>query len=283
MKRSIINITLFLALLGFCSAGKAGNQTPHSTDWTLSMLRGSWEYHTFDEKWTLDFESDHNLVIDRNDAQYTLLPGTIRVKTENDSTEYTYTLNGSELTLQLPDGSERTYKKSGDGSAEQTVTGVLYAAIDSTGRKARLSFDGNHTFALADEIGEDAGIYRVEGSAIYLTLNDSTTYTTQIRSWNSDGSLDEIAFDGRLYASEKPVVETEPVQTTIVYLPSPEPPMPPPQPEPPYPIPPPRPPRPPYPTPPPAPPIPVASTPSHSDNTPASNPVRNFGSTRPKN
>jgi hypothetical protein len=281
MKRSIINITLFVALLGFCSAGKAENQTPHSSDWTLSMLRGSWEFHTFEDKWTLDFQSDHNLVIDQNDANYTLLPGTIRVKNENDSTDYPYMLNGSELTLQLPDGSERTYKKSGEGSAEQAVKGLLYATIDSTGRKARLSFDGNHTFALTDEIGEDAGIYRVEGSAIYLSLNDTTTYTTQIRSWNSDGSLDEIAFDGRLYASEKPVIESEPVQTTIVYVPVPDLPILiggpiniPPTTGPIRPI---------SPTPPPAPPPPVASTPSRSDNTPASNPVRNFGSKRPRN
>jgi hypothetical protein len=236
------------------------------------MLRGSWEYHTFEDKWTLVFESDHNLVIDKNDAQYTLLDGSIRVISGNDSTDYQYTINGSNLTLRLPDGSERTYRKTGNGEAEQAVTGVLYATIDSTGRKARISFDGSHTFSLADEIGEGSGMYRVEGSTIFLALNDTTTYSTQIRSWNGDGALGELLFDGRLYASEKPAVATEPVQSTVVYSP-------------PGPV-----------APPPViidfqtpsygapaavtPATPAASTPKRADST-SSTPVRRFGSKRP--
>jgi hypothetical protein len=204
MKRHIINTTLFLVLLGFCAAGNVAARVTRSSDWTLSMLRGSWKFHTFEDKWTLVFESDHNLIIDRNDARYTLLPGSIRVTTNNDSTDYPYALDGNKLTLQLPDGSARTYKKTGDGEAEQKVKGILYAEIDSTGDKAHLSFDGKHSFQLTDEVGEDIGAYRVEGSAIILALNDTTSYTTQIKSWNDNGRLDEVAFDGRLYASEKP-------------------------------------------------------------------------------
>jgi hypothetical protein len=276
MKRYVINITLFLALLGFCSTGKAATQAAHSSDWTLSMLRGSWEYHTFEDKWTLVFESDHNLVIDKNVARYTLLGESIRVISGNDTTDYQYALDGSKLTLRMPDGSERTYKKAGDGNAEQAVAGVLYATIDSTGRKARISFDGSHTFSLADEIGDGIGMYRVEGSTIILALNDTTTYTTQIRSWNADGSLDELSFDGRLYASEKPVAAAVPVQTTIVYVPYPDPdPLPGPPPGPTGPS------NPVIPTPPPAPQIPAASIPTRSDNSSTSAPVRTFGSRRP--
>jgi hypothetical protein len=286
MKRYVINITLFLALLGFCSAGNAAAPVSHSSDWTLSMLRGSWEYHTFDDKWTLDFQSDHNLVFDRNDAGYSLLPGSLRIMNESDTTDYPYALNGNKLTLQLPGGSERTYNKKSNGAVEQMVSGNLYATIDSTGRKAHLFFDGSRAFSLADEIGEGTGLYRVEGSTIFLALNDTTTYSTQIRSWNSDGSLGELVFEDRLYASERPVVEAEPVRPIVVYVPGPEPPMPPP--DPPYPGPPPRPPEPPpypiYPPPPPAPPTPVASAPpSRPDNTSAERPVRPFGSKRPPN
>ncbi|MFI5252492.1 MAG: hypothetical protein ACHQQQ_08705 [Bacteroidota bacterium] len=277
MKRYFLNIALFIALLAVGSTGKAVSQTAHSSDWTLSMLRGSWEFHTFEDKWTLVFESDHNLIIDRNDANYALLPGSIRVTTGNESTEYPYTLTGSNLTLRLPDGSDRTYKKTGDGDAEATVKGIVYATIDSTMRKAHLSFDGNHTFSIADEIGEDAGIYRVEGSTIYLTLNDTTTYATQIRSWNDDGSLDEIVFDGRIFVSEKPAVTYVDNTPTGGYtlppmwiaIPSPPPSHPP---EPAYPI---------NPTPPPAPTTPVASIPGRQGSTPAFNPVLTGGSRRP--
>jgi len=163
------------------------------------------------------------------------------------------------------------------------VTGVLYATNRFNGRKAHLSFDGRHTFSLADEIGEDSGMYRVEGNTIILALNDTTTYTTQIRSWNGDGSLGELSFDDRLYAAEKPDVESEPVQTTIVYVPALDPPIliggprPHPHPYPPQPI------NPIIPTPPPAPPIPTASTPpSRPINTSADRP-RDFGSKRPPN
>jgi hypothetical protein len=283
MKHYIVNIILFLSLLVFYPAGKASSQVTHSSDWTLSMLRGSWTYHTFDEKWTLVFKSDHNLIIDRNDAQYTLLPGAIRVKAGDDSTEYPYTLNGNKLTLQLPDGSERTYKKNGDGETEHNVKGILYAEIDSTGRKAHLSFDGEHTFALTDEVGEDIGTYRVEGSTIVLTLNDTTTYTTQIRSWNGNGSLDEVAFDGRLYATEKPAAASTTVSPSggsstsffeilfrlfSVFSSSsqPEPDQSAAQTQPAT-----------------VSATPDSSTPTRADNAPASKPVRNFGSKRPKN
>jgi hypothetical protein len=204
MKRHLIKITFLLTLLAIIFAGDTAAQTEHSSDWTLSMLRGSWNFHTFEEKWTLDFQSDHSIIIDRNDARYTLLPGSILVNTGNDFINYPYKLDGNKLTLRLPDGSERTYRKTGDGEAEQKVKGVLYAAIDSTDKKAHLSFDGKHTFGLTDEVSEDVGAYRVEGNAIILALNDTTTYTTQIQSWNGKGRLDEVAFDGRIYATEKP-------------------------------------------------------------------------------
>ena len=62
MKRRFINIIFIPALIAICFAGNATGQAAHSTDWTLSMLRGSWKFHTFEDKWTLDFLSDHNLV-----------------------------------------------------------------------------------------------------------------------------------------------------------------------------------------------------------------------------
>jgi len=94
MKRNVINITLFFTLFTFCSAGKTA-QVPHSSDWTLSMLRGLWEYHTFEDKWTLIFQSDHNLIINNNYAQYMLLDESIRVISGNDSTDYQFTLEAA--------------------------------------------------------------------------------------------------------------------------------------------------------------------------------------------
>jgi hypothetical protein len=284
---SAFQILMMTLVAGTFSAA----QDSSSPDRTLSQLRGNWEAHTFRDKWTLFFENDRSINFDRNPAGYSLRPGTIRIQDGDGETDYPYTLTGDELTLKLPDGSERTYRKSDPGESERLVHGTFFESSDGTPLADRITFDGLNSFELQSTVREtsgqaqgvpgdgnspnritvERGLYRVEGNAVILAFDDGTIDQTLIRSREDDGSVASVAFGDRLFALDEPLAL---LPTSDLPLGSPPQPVPPdPQPVPPY----------PFPCPPPQPPPPAMAASGGSDSKPAAKPAdqhRDFGSTR---
>src|SRR5258706_11798738 len=61
---------------------QTGNgQDRQSLDWNYSVLRGSWEKHSFRDKFTVSFVSDRKMFYDRADAEYELTPDALRIHT----------------------------------------------------------------------------------------------------------------------------------------------------------------------------------------------------------
>jgi len=231
-KKLGLSFTAMLAMFILC--GRTSAQNPIPMDWDLSLLRGAWQYHTFDEKWTLSFDCDHKMLFDRDPADYTLTPGIIRVQGDDGLTDYPYKLEGDDLTLTLPDGSERTYRKTDAGTAEQTIRGDFYASGGSSSDRERISFDGDHVFAfhLLSSVNpgqsqsaqqgvnsnysmvEGKGVYRIEGDGVVMTLDDSTIYEAQIRFRDEDGSVEGIIFDNSLFETDHPAASSSSTQVS---------------------------------------------------------------------
>ena len=190
------------ALLLPAVGNQASAQDSTMMNWDLSRLRGSWEYHTFDDKWTLEFQSDHKMTFDREDARYIWTAGALRININDNEQNYPYKIADNELTLTLPDGSSRTYKKTDGGESEQSVKGLFSTAADSANYRWQASFDGKGIFSLHDSIGNDRGLYRVEGRMVILTFEDNSVDEGQIKFYDDDAMADGILLDDKLYETK---------------------------------------------------------------------------------
>ncbi len=218
----------FLGLVLLTTAffgARADAQDAFSPELTLTMLRGTWEAHTFYDKWTLVFDCDHNMFFDREPVPYTLLPGVIRIKKSSGESDYPYKLDGNSLTLTLKNGSERTYRRTDPGEAEQTAHGIFYLSGKVQSTNASISFDGDHSFVINDPSASNGamnynGLYRVEGDVVVMIFDDSTSYDAKIGLHDEDGSIASITYDGQLFETAAPA-QTRNVSQT--YAPSMEP------------------------------------------------------------
>ena len=214
-------LAAFLIFPLFTTSASAQDST--LMNWDLSRLRGNWQFHTFDDKWTLNFESDHNLVFDRDDAQYVWTPGALRIRVDKDEEVYPYKITNDELALTLPDGSTRTYKKTDAGDAEQSVHARFTTLPDSSKFAWQVTFDGKGVFALHDSIGNDRGLYRVEGNMVILTFEDNSVDEAQVRFRDEDNKVSGILLDDRLYESKQHITSNQQQSSspTSTYIPPP--------------------------------------------------------------
>ncbi|HEY6192734.1 MAG TPA: hypothetical protein VI215_10475 [Bacteroidota bacterium] len=236
MRHVFIKTSFCLLLLALLPSTRARAQESYAYDWELSQLRGTWEYRTFRDKWSLEFECDHKMFFDREPADYSLVPGAIRIQDGNGSTDYPYTISAEGLTLTLPDGSQRIYKNTDPGEAEKGVFGTMYGPKNGSSPRENISFDGDHLFVYhslqnggsagqADANGnsgllETRGVYRVEGDVVVLAFYDSTTIEAKAHFRDEDGSIKSILIGDRLFANEEPVASSSsvsPVQNPGAY------------------------------------------------------------------
>ena len=188
---------------------KTDAQDAFSPELTLTLLRGTWETHTFYDKWTLVFDCDHNMLFDREPVPYTALPGVIRIRDTRGESDYPYKLEGNRLTLTLENGFKRTYRRTDPGEAEQTAHGIFYVSGNSQSTNASISFDGDHSFVIHDPsavngVKNTNGVYRVEGDVVVLIFDDSSSYDAKIRFHDEDGFIAGILYDDRLLETEMP-------------------------------------------------------------------------------
>ena len=191
--RFYILMSLLVLLLGIPFGTRAFAQEGPSMDWILTQLRGTWQYKTFEDRWTVEFDCDHKMLLDRQPADYSLANDTIKVQGNDGLTPYPYSLDGDKLTLKLPDGSQRTYRRTNAGGSEHSLKGDYYSVGDSVSSVASISFDGDHSLVLrgyaSDQSASMPGIYRVEGDAVVLTFGDTASYEAQIRTRDEDLSV----------------------------------------------------------------------------------------------
>jgi hypothetical protein len=190
-----------------------------SNDITLSLLRGTWVYHTYREKWTLNFESDTDVLINQNPAVYTLLPGILQIDSAETRIQYRYKLEGDLLTLTFSDGTQRTFDSHGGGDAEQHLHGTYFSEFDhlyelraywpKEHHHHRITFRNEREFIIHTE-GEDSteneGVYRIVDNDILLTFYDGTLGEAFIRSRDEDGYVTAVMYHSKLYRKSIVVV-----------------------------------------------------------------------------
>jgi hypothetical protein len=220
--------SLLAGLMMVILANGASGQGSRSLELNLSLLRGAWEVHTFYDKWELLFDSDREMLFDREPADYTLAPNVIRIRDEDGSTDYPYTIDGKSLTLTLPDGTQRTYRRTAAGSSEQLVRGDFVAPADSSMPEESFTFDGDrsfvfHTFSSGPSdqgpsgpgsghvtMVRVSGFYRVVGDLIVLTFGDTTSSEASVRTRDDGDSVGEFVLYDRMFESTRPVASAEP-------------------------------------------------------------------------
>lgn len=219
MRHALLSLLLLISAYG----GKAIAQDLHSVDWNLTLLRGKWQFHTYYDKWTLEFDCDHKMLFDREPADYSLLSDTLRIQGNDGSTDYPYTIDGDALMLKLPDGSERTYRRTDASDAEQKLHGDYYAAAGSSSSLSSMSFDGDHSAIIygissGNKVSNN-GIYRVEGDMIVLTYDDTTSYEGQIRSRDDGGVVQAVMFNDQQFQTEQAVASAPREQLPVASAP----------------------------------------------------------------
>jgi hypothetical protein len=190
-RASLLSLLLLMSVIGL-----AYPQGEGSIDWRLSSLRGLWEYHTYNNRWTFLFESDSQLLMDRKLKEYLLLPNVIQIKEETAIIDYPYKLDNDNLTITYPDGNTITLKYKDQNEAEQEVVGKFYNYIDSTSSHQSISLRENSVFY---DGTSSLGLYRVEQDAVIITQNDGTIVEAEIRYRDNDGNVTGIIYNDKLY------------------------------------------------------------------------------------
>jgi hypothetical protein len=222
-----------------------------SVDRTLSLLRGSWQHHTYRQKWVLEFDSDTKMNIDFEAATYTIDSEEIRIELPDQNLSLRYTLGGDHLSITYPDGTWALFERENEGVQEERLDGPYFSASESTPGPF-LTFNGGRYFSYRDWQSGQAegdsedpgagerrsgvftpdGVYRVEGEFIILAFYDGEVSEASVRRRDPDGNIVEIVFDGRYFGKDQlffippipPVVDEIP---PVIFPVPPEPPMPP--------------------------------------------------------
>ncbi|MBE9541206.1 MAG: hypothetical protein IMF01_02720 [Proteobacteria bacterium] len=95
-KKNSYLIVIFFLMFPFIYAGTAKEDS--------NQLLGHWQCKGIFESTELIVESKTRLVLNGAEANYSLVPGSIRIKTEDGRIDYPYRLEGGILSLTVPDG-----------------------------------------------------------------------------------------------------------------------------------------------------------------------------------
>jgi YD repeat-containing protein len=236
-------LLIAIGLLSSLTIIRIEAQTSFSYYITLSLLRGTWEYDTFDKRVTLEFLSDNEVYLLDTLCTYTISGDTLSVDIDGIEYNYNYKLNGNILTVTDPNGKVESYKHKYFGYNEKFLNGSFFSFKDTIS-DSYILFKNSYQFQLSiiDDTGKGArytrkGYFRIDGNDIYLSFFNETIETVMVRYRDENDSVTGIIYKNSLYDKQYPDILT------------PLPPLPPPE-FPPYPPLPPSPPPPHYPDPP---------------------------------
>ena len=209
-----------------------------AAEYVLTALRGEWEYHTFDKKWLLYFQSDTRLIYNKMLSTYSLQPTLLTIKLNDEQFTYRYRLSGDILQLTSDNGTTIRLKHKAGGDFEEQIRGQFFNYPDSFS-KLLISFRSHNEFSVSrryidttfvESVDGLMGKYRVEGNDIYLIFNDGTMDIAEIYDRDENKMPYSISFQNDIYEKDLPH------EITPIILafdpPPPPPPYPPPAPPP---------------------------------------------------
>jgi hypothetical protein len=216
MKLNLLSFTLLIVLL-IATVAVSISQTSIEEHRTLSLLRGSWEYATYEELSSIVFHSDSKLEIDKASFTYSIQKNELLLLTQNGTEHYQFNIQNDELSLLYPDGTKRKYSRKEFGEAEKQLIGRFYTSSETTSTASCLQFYEDMKFAFTEPTENSSGkfsnrdgYYRVEDNSIILAFTDGTIDEALIRFHTSDGMVDGLFFRDKLFDRElKPVIIVE--------------------------------------------------------------------------
>jgi hypothetical protein len=185
-------------------------QNSSSLDATLSLLRGTWAYDTFDKRIIIEFISDNEVYIDDTLRNYSITNDAFTVEIDNEEFVYHYKLSANILSVTDPDGEVESYEHKGSGYNEKYLSGSFLAFIDSTsdsyilfkkGYQFQLSVSENTTSTVRQT---RKGYFRIEGNDIYLAFFDGTVETAYVRYRDEEDSITGVMYKRILYDKQYP-------------------------------------------------------------------------------
>ncbi|HTK82348.1 MAG TPA: hypothetical protein VL633_08670 [Bacteroidota bacterium] len=206
-----LRILVFACLLA-SGAGQVFAQPLESPDLKLSLLRGSWETHTYREKFRIAFLDDKRMVYDREPGEYRIDAMMLRIRTDNRDYQYEYALQNNKLVLSDVYGDKFELRHERNGIYEDKCVGEYFSEIDSSGCEEHLSLKDDDTFVLESQcpdpdstkrgivdIDRSEGVYRLENSLILLTFADGTVDQAIPRFRGEDGEIGFLSFHGVIF------------------------------------------------------------------------------------
>ncbi|MBI5215569.1 MAG: hypothetical protein HY960_07425 [Ignavibacteriae bacterium] len=274
MKHVLLSFTVLLSAL-LVIASTVQSQTSFEEQRLLTLLRGEWEYPTFEEVHTFRFLSDTKIEVDGLPQSYSLSQNSIRISDEGENNDFLCSIERNRLLVTYPDGVQRKFNRKKFGEVEQLCVGAFYPSEDTSWFASCLQFYDDMKFTLTEPTENSTsnfsrrdGYFRAEDKSVILAFDDGEIEQAFIRFHSSDGLVDgllfrEKLFDRELIFTQEPKDDTSDEPTP---LPSPGPP---PQPRP-------------EPHPPCPPPLPIAIPVYYPVNPapPIENKRRDFGTTR---
>lgn len=216
-------------------------QDNDEVQYTLGLLRGTWEFHTFDSKRTLQFNSDEQMSIDAKQYNYSIQSDTLTINDKSQSLQFRILLSNDSCALISDDGFRQVFSRIKYGEEESFLNDIFYSYLDSVTRHTILFSNGNEfeIRAISPDEKNIRGIYRIDGDNIYLASDNEYFDVARIYHRDYSNRINVIIYQNHYYdleESEEPPDSGPTPKIPPIWDPPPPPPPPPhPHPHPPFP------------------------------------------------
>lgn len=210
--------TLIAFVTILCTASVCASRP--DMDLILALLRGSWEFHTYEERFTLEFLSDDELVMNRRNGTYSIAGDKIFIVVDGEELNGHIDVNPDRLILQLENGIPVTYKRDEFGTIENRLNNVFYmdqnnhsSGLLSFQQRQRFTFQAGYAPCIIRP-----GVFRIAEEEIKLVFDDGEVSTAMMRYSTQEGIVEGIEYRDTLYEPEVLPVSDVPPQIEIILV-----------------------------------------------------------------
>lgn len=161
----------------------------------LCALRGKWEFHTFEERFLIEFTSDHEFSMNRREMWYWVNQSTIHYRKEGEFLYATYHLDADRLTITYQSGEVITYKRQGFGRVEGELHDVFYQSPDSDSPTC-IAFHKDQRFTFQSGNAPRRirwGSFRIDEDRVKLLFDDGEIQDALVGGRDNDGVINVIS------------------------------------------------------------------------------------------